>query len=117
MKITKKKLQEIIKQELELVILEQKLKEAVPLAVAAAKAAGYIATGLAGEAVFSRLASALGLSEDDSKYLEDLLEKSEERVILHVMNQLAGSEENINKKIKALNNKIEFLEAFIEPPK
>jgi len=33
------------------------------------------------------------------------------------MSQLAGSEESINKKIKALNNKIEFLEAFIEPPK
>jgi len=117
MKITRKILENIIKEEARLVILEKKLHEALPLAIAGAKLAKGIAVGIAGEAVFSRFADALGLSQDDSKYLEDLLEKSEERVILHVMGQLIGSEEKINKKIQTLNDKIQFLEAFIEDPR
>ena len=116
MKITRKILENIIKEELELVILEQKLKEVAPL-VAASAAAKAIGAGIAGEVVFSRLVDALGLSSDDSKYLEDLFDKSEERVILHVMGELEGSEEKLNKKIKTLTNEIEFLKAFVEPPK
>lgn len=115
MKITKKILENIIKEEARLVILEKKLHESY-LSVGAKLAKG-IAVGIAGEAVFSRFADALGLSDNDSEYLEDLLERSEERVILHVMSQLIGSEEKINKKIQTLNDKIEFLEAFIEDPR
>jgi len=116
-KITKKILENIIKEEARLVILEKKLHEALPLAIAGAKLAKGIAVGIAGEAVFSRFADALGLSQDDSKYLENLLDKSEERVILHVMGQLIGAEKKLNKKIQTLNDKIQFLEAFIEDPR
>jgi len=119
MKITRKILENIIKEEARLVILEKKLHEAipVPLAIAGAKLAKGIAVGIAGEAVFSRFTDALGLGQDDSKYLENLLDKSEERVILHVMGQLIGAEKKLNKKIQTLNDKIQFLEAFIEDPR
>lgn len=116
MKITKKILQDIIKEETAKVLNRKLITEIgvgaiIPYLATGLKAVGV---GIAGEAVYSRLASALGLDEDNSAELEKLLDRREEQLYEYIMRQTNRSLKKANDIIESQNIRIKELEEVVE---
>jgi len=115
MKITKKILENIIKEEVAKVLKRKPITEAgmfaplIPYIVSGAKAAGV---ALGAEVVFSRVASALGLDQDDGKAFEAYLDKREEAMyeyITYITRQTNRSLKKANRIIANQNTSIQKL--------
>ena len=117
MKITKKILENIIKEEVAKVLKRKPITEAgmfaplIPYIVSGAKAAGV---ALGAEVVFSRVASALGLDQDDGKDFEAYLDKREEAMYEYITRQTNRSLKKANRIIANHNARIEELEEMVE---
>ena len=116
MKITKKILQDIIKEETAKVLNRKPITEwaigaLIPYLTTAFKA---VAGGIAGEAVYSRLASALGLDQDNSAELEKYLDRREEQLYEYIMRQTNRSLKKANEIIANQNIRIKELEEVVE---
>ena len=117
MKITKKILQDIIKEETAKVLNRKPITEwafigqAIPYLTTGVKA---VTAGIAGEAVYSRLASALGLDEDDSAELEEYLLQRDHRLTTFILKQTNRSLKKANEIIANQNIRIKELEEVVE---
>jgi hypothetical protein len=115
MKITKKILENIIKEETAKALNRKPINEWAQYVIPyLAKGAGAIATALGAEVVFSRVANALGLSEDETEELEAYLDKREEAMYEYIMRQTNRSLKKANDIIANHNTRIEELEEVVE---
>jgi len=112
MKITKKILENIIKEEVAKVLKRKPITEAgmfaplIPYIVSGAKAAGV---ALGAEVVFSRVASALGLDQDDGKAFEAYLDIREDAMYEYITRQTNRSLKKANRIIANQNTSIQKL--------
>ena len=109
MKITQKNLEKLIKEEVKQVLAEkQRLNEALPLLIGAVGV--YLAKGIFDEVVFSGLVDDMGLNKTQAKALAAVINKSEERVLLHVYKRMRNQAAHERKQIDALEKRIVELE-------
>ena len=114
MKMTKKNLENIIKEEVAKALKRKPINEWAPLIPLLAKGAAAAAAALGAEVVFSRVANALGLGEDESGELEAYLDQREGAMYEYIMRQTNRSLKKANDIIANLNNRVEELEEVIE---
>ena len=115
MKITQKNLEKLIKEEVKQVLAEkQQLNEAYPLLYALGTIGIYLAGGIADEVIFSGIVSDMGLDDQEAKALADVINKSEERVLLHVYKRMRNQAAHERKQLDALQDRVRLLEARLE---
>jgi hypothetical protein len=115
MKITKKILENIVKQETAKVLNRKPINEWAQYVIPyLAKGAGAFATALGAEVVFSRVASALGLDQDDGKDFEAYLDIRERDMYRYITRQTNRSLKKANEIIANHTARIKELEEMVE---